>query len=90
MCDGHLGCCGNDLLSVFLTFIYFLSGSGISMIWFRSIPAPCASREVLWILGGFNTLWVGRLVSLVTENGLDAHYYDDGRFDDGILDMMIT
>jgi hypothetical protein len=90
MYDGHLGCCGNDLLSVFLSFIYFLSGSGISMIWFRSIPAPCASREVVWILGGFNTLWVGRLVSLVTENGLDAHYYDDGRFDDGILDMMIT
>jgi len=90
MYDGHLGCCGNDLLSVFLSFIYFLSGSGISMIWFRSIPAPCASREVLWILGGFNTLWVGRLVSLVTENGLDAHYDNDGRFDDGILDMMIT
>ena len=60
------------------------------MIWFRSIPAPCASREVVWILGGFNTLWVGRLVSLVTENGLDAHYDDDRRFDDGILDMMIT
>jgi len=90
MYDGHLGCCGNDLLSVFLSFIYFLSGSGISMIWFRSIPAPCASREVVWILGGFNTLWVGRLVSLVTENGLDAHYDDDRRFDDGILDMMIT
>ena len=90
MYDGHLGCCGNDLLSVFLSFIYFLSGSGISMIWLRSIPAPCASREVVWILGGFNTLWVGRLVSLVTENGLDAHYDDDRRFDDGILDMMIT
>jgi hypothetical protein len=27
---------------------------------------------------------------LVTKNGLDAHYDDDGRFDDGILDMMIT
>lgn len=60
------------------------------MIWFRSIPAPWSRREVLWILGGFNTLWVGRIVSLVPKNGLNAHYDDDGRFHDGILDMTIT